>query len=147
MESVLERAGTTTIMLDDNEMQRASDTALNEIKDVRAQVVLKNGEITCELPGRLSSLVMHVLEGVSRGDRITISVTPAEVSAPTAADMLGISRPTFLKWAKKKGLTVRVVGSQKRFRTKDVLELRKERVKQQIAVYDGLRDEMAQYGV
>lgn len=41
------------------------------------------------------------------------SIRANMLTALSAASMLGVSRPTFLKWVKERNLTVKKVGSQK----------------------------------
>lgn len=142
---VLDKNGTTAIMLDNTSLVTDASAALNSVSDIRAEVVLRttNGETT--LPRELSNLVMEVLEGISRQDRVTISSLPAEISAPTAADLLGISRPTFLKWAASANLTVHKVGSQKRFLTSEVFEMRREHVRKQLEQFRELQEKMSKF--
>lgn len=144
---ILDKAGSTAIMLDDAQMQAVAGKTLNAIEDIRANVILKTRDKEVEIPDSLARLVMSVLEGVSRGDDITISAIPAEISAPTAAEMLGVSRPTFLKWAKEHNLTVKKVGSQKRFLTEEVMELRRNRIREQLKQFEELQRQMEEYGV
>lgn len=144
---ILDKMGSIAVMVDDSQVRDEANDALNDIADVRASVSLKTRDKEIELPDALSRLVMSVIEGVSKGDTVTISTIPEEISAPTAASMLGISRPTFLKWAKERNLTTKKVGSQKRFLSKEVMELRRNRIREQLKQFEDLQRQMEEYGV
>lgn len=103
---ILDKMGSIAVMVDDSQVLEEAN-ALNDIADIRASVNLKTRDKEIELLDALSRLVMSVIESVSKGDTVTISTIPEEISAPTAASMLGVSRPTFLKWAKERNLTTK----------------------------------------
>lgn len=139
---VLEKTDTVEFLVNSEEMSRDVSKVLNEVKDVRSDLALDAQGKRIELPHDVSTMLLNILDALNKGTRISISSTPKEVSANTAADMLGISRPTFLKWAKERGTRFNCVGKQKRFLTDDVLALREFQRAKKIAAFEALRKEL-----
>lgn len=72
---------------------------------------------------------------------------PDELSSSTAADILGVSRPTLMKWAKEGKIPSFKVGTHTRFRRDEVLELKRLRAKKRSDAFDELREfELANFG-
>jgi len=112
---------------------------------VRLSFTLDDGE-QVELPPKLSRLFADVLNAVANG-QVTIQTTPHELTTTVAADMLGVSRPTLMKWVAEGEVKAHKVGSHTRLKTEDVvafaLELRKRRQKS----FEALREWDEQFGV
>ena len=139
---ILERADALDLFIDNEETEQNVSHVMNSVGDIRSDLKLIANGKEIELGHELSSLVLQILESMNRGSQVTISTTPKEVSANTAADMLGVSRPTFLKWAKEQDTPVRKVGKQKRFLTSDVLKLREVQRAKKVAAFEALRKEL-----
>lgn len=139
---VLDRTDTLELLVDNEAMARSVSQVMNDVGDICSDLALMANGRTVELNHEVSLLILNVLEALGKGTRVSISTTPKEISANTAADMLGISRPTFLKWAKEHGTSFRRVGKQKRFETSDVLKLRDVQRAKKVAAFEALRKEL-----
>ncbi|MFT8704420.1 helix-turn-helix domain-containing protein [Bifidobacterium aquikefiricola] len=139
---ILDKTDALELFVDDEAMAQDVTKVMNNVGDIRSDLALMANGKTIEMPHELSKLLLNILEALGKGTRISISTTPEEVSANTAADMLGVSRPTFLKWAKEHDTTFSRVGKQKRFLTSDVLKLRDIQREKKIAAFEALRKEL-----
>lgn len=139
---ILNRTDTMEFLVDTEEMAQDVSKVLDDVKDVRSDLALVANGQTIQLSHDVSRLLLNVLDALNRGTRISISSTPQEVSANTAAEMLGVSRPTFLKWAKAQGTRFNRIGNQKRFLTEDVLKLRDIQRAKKIKAFEALRREL-----
>lgn len=99
---------------------------------------LDDGE-QVDLSPKLARLFADVLSAVANG-QVTIQTTPQELTTTVAADMLGVSRPTLMKWIASGELKAHKVGSHTRVKTEDLLtfgqSLRQKRQKS----FDALRE-------
>ena len=98
------------------------------------------------LPNNLSDLMAFVLQGVTQGD-LRIQSIPDELTTRTAAELLGISRPTLMKMVKDGLVPSHRVGSHHRFRFTDIAQLRAKREAQRSEVLDELLDLEFELGV
>lgn len=89
-------------------------------------VIMANGE-TRELPPGLSKIIAQTLESLAANGSATIGILTDELTSNTAAEVLGISRPTLLKMAKAGDIASFRIGSHTRFKRADVLELKARR--------------------
>jgi len=55
------------------------------------------GQEPIEIPRELSAVVAQILTIVARGGTVTIGSMPEELTTSTAAEQLGVSRPTLMK--------------------------------------------------
>lgn len=87
-----------------------------------------------------------LLSLVANGE-VAVARMPDELSSSTAADILGVSRPTLMKWAKEGKIPSFKVGTHTRFRRDEVLELKRLRAKNRSDAFDELREfELANFG-
>ena len=71
---------------------------------------------------------------------MTIRSMPDELTTTVAADLLGVSRPTLMKMIKEGELRSREVGTHRRIRSRDALELRDKRDASRKAAIARLRE-------
>ncbi|MCZ9309846.1 helix-turn-helix domain-containing protein [Corynebacterium uberis] len=96
-------------------------------------------EVMVPLPPDLEHIVRDVVAAIARGESITISPTPRELTTTMAAKQLGISRPTLMKHIRAGDIPFRKVGSHYRVLTEDVQAFAEEdRNRRRNAVCDGL---------
>ncbi len=79
---------------------------------------------TIQLPGELSRFLADVLRSAATGERITTRTLPEELTTTTAAQEIGVSRPTLMKMIADGKLRAHKVGTHTRLRRDDVLEVR-----------------------
>jgi excisionase family DNA binding protein len=100
--------------------------------------LLGSGHVLGAVPPELSRLLTTILDTVANGGVITIGTMPDELTTTTAADLLGISRPTLMKFVSAGDLKAHRVGSHTRLKTSDVLEFRRARLDRQRRAFEEL---------
>ncbi|WEV46394.1 hypothetical protein OZX62_08115 [Bifidobacterium sp. ESL0690] len=146
---ILTQKDRTNVFVGTKEVRQAARETLESIGDVRSSLALMEGDTRIDLPDNLSRLLVSLFSALGDGSVISIETTPEEVSASTAAEMLGISRPTFLKRAKEQHIDScpSPSGKQQRFKTSDVLQMRKVQRQAKIEAFNALRDELDQMNI
>lgn len=93
-----------------------------------------------QVPAALSGLLVHVIERAARGGTMHIRSMPEELTTTVAAELLGVSRPTFMKYIKSGDIPSRVVGTHRRVRAQDVVALREKRNAARVEALRTLRE-------
>lgn len=88
--------------------------------------VMSNGE-TRELPPELSKIIDQAFRALAANGSVTVGTMPDELTSNTAADVLGVSRPTLLKLAKNGEVESFKVGTHTRFKRGDVMAFKAKR--------------------
>jgi excisionase family DNA binding protein len=104
----------------------------------RLEVVV-NGQ-RHEVPEALTQLLVHVIERAARGGSMHIRTMPDELTTTVAAELIGVSRPTLMKYIRSGELPSRSVGTHHRVLTHDALELQKRRESERVASLQRLRE-------
>lgn len=105
---------------------------------VGAKLVLDDGaEIT--VPQQLAELLSFVVSGVTQGS-LSIRSMPDELTSSTAAQLIGVSRPTLMKLVENGDLASHKVGSHHRFALADVQALIAHRRAEQRTAFEALRE-------
>ncbi|KQX06653.1 hypothetical protein ASC59_02020 [Leifsonia sp. Root1293] len=65
---------------------------------------------------------------------------PQELTTTVAAELLGVSRPTFMKYIQTGAITSRIVGTHHRVKAQDVIALREERNLARVGALAALRE-------
>ena len=120
----------------------AEDTAAFEALRVREgadiAVLDKDGN-QIDLPERVRATVLAVLRTLTESGEVAVTRTPEHLTSTSAADVLGISRPTLMKWAKAGKINSFKVGTHTRFHRDDVLSLKSQLTKEQNDALEKLR--------
>lgn len=131
---------TKNAVLVEDQVREEAQAVVDEMHDRRitgAKIVLDDGqEIT--LPAELSGTIQFVIAGLTQGD-LSLQAMPDELTSTTAADLLGVSRPTLMKLVNDGDLTTRKVGTHHRFAYSEVIDLAEQRRAKQQAAFDALR--------
>lgn len=106
----------------------------------RMEVVI-NG-VRHEVPETLSRLLVHVIERAARGGTMHIRSMPEELTTTVAAELIGVSRPTFMKYIHSGEIKSRVVGTHHRVLAQDVVALRERRNLERVGALGVLRELM-----
>ncbi|QOD93782.1 MULTISPECIES: helix-turn-helix domain-containing protein [Microcella] len=93
-----------------------------------------------EVPESLSRLLVHVIERAARGGTMHIRSMPEELTTTVAAELLGVSRPTFMKLIKAGDIRSRIVGTHHRVLAQDVVALRDRRNDARVDAIRALRE-------
>ncbi|AKK04294.1 DNA-binding protein, excisionase family [Corynebacterium epidermidicanis] len=78
-------------------------------------------------PDLVTQVIGKVLDAVAAGRPISISRMPERITTTTAATMLGVSRPTVMKYIKQGKLSSTMVGTHHRLDSNEVLEFLEQR--------------------
>ena len=95
---------------------------------------------TVPLPREVGVILQHVLSAMARGEAVTVTTMPEELTTTTAAEILGVSRPTLSQMAKRGEIPSHKVGSHTRFASKDVFGALRARRERERAAFAELRD-------
>ncbi|MEJ6550299.1 helix-turn-helix domain-containing protein [Corynebacterium sp. USCH3] len=93
-------------------------------------------EIT--LPAGVQQMLLQALASISDHGEVSIGRIPDELTSTVAADMLGVSRTTLMKWARQGKIGSYKVGSHTRFTREEVQRVRQQRVHDRKKVLDRL---------
>ncbi|ASE12355.1 helix-turn-helix domain-containing protein [Kocuria rhizophila] len=92
------------------------------------------------LPAEVQRTLLRALSAIAEHGSVDIAQTPEELTSTVAANLLGVSRPTLLRWAREGQIESFKVGSHARFRRADVLQLRQQREMARRAACQELRE-------
>lgn len=92
------------------------------------------------VPANLAGVLTEVVRIVAAGGTVTIGSMPEELTTTSAADLLGISRPTLMKLVRDGQLAAHKVGTHTRLNTADVLAHRDGLRERRRAALQDLRD-------
>lgn len=123
------------ISIDDRTVDEARDTPVT----TNSTLILRaaDGEETA-LPAELQEILLRALRSIASDGEVTIGRTPDQLTSTVAADLLGISRPTLMKWARDGEIDSFKVGSHTRFQRDEVLRVRSLRAEQQASAHQAL---------
>lgn len=112
----------------DAELARQSGEAINhfigpsaEPLRLRLEDAQTGAEVEATVPRVIVSLLAEALSQMADGKSVTLILLEAEVSTQQAAEILGVSRPYFVKLLEQGDIPYRKVGEQRRVRYKDLL--------------------------
>lgn len=109
-------------------------TVQREFENIPAQqverfaAIMSDGE-TQVLPPELSTFIARTCQALALHGHVTVGALPEDLTSNTAAELLGISRPTLLKLARNGEIDSFKVGSHTRFKRDDVLKFNEQREK------------------
>lgn len=127
---------TSHITIGNTVMQEAQTALATEASTITIQS--SNGD-QITVPERLQQLILDALASIAQNGEVSIQRVPAEITSTVAADMLGVSRTTLMKWARSGEIDSFKVGSHTRFKRDEVLRMRRVRNAEQAAAFGKLR--------
>lgn len=127
--------GTETLIVSQKE-QAAAEKVVNEVDGgrgiARVRLKLVVGDRETDLSDELTQLVLAALRCAGNRRTLTLGSMPKELTTTAAAKLLGVSRPTLMKWVGEGRLASHKVGRHTRFKSDDVLRFKKQRRRAQI---------------
>ena len=124
----------------------AAFEALRMLEGADIAVLDKDGN-QIDLPERVRATVLAALRALTESGEVAIARMPEHLTSTSAADVLSISRPTLMKWAKAGKINSFKVGTHTRFHRDDVLSLKSQLAKEQNDVLEELRSfELESFG-
>jgi len=108
----------------------------------------ESGEpVETTLPSAAVRVLLAALTEMAAGHPVTLVPLQAELSTQQAAELLGVSRPYFVKLLEQGALPYRKVGEQRRVRYQDVLQYLNEYQHQATAAVAELTREAQELGL
>ena len=134
MTATLSSSSTIVLSTEDT----AAFEALRMPEDADIAVLDKNGN-QVDLPKRVQTTVLAAIRALTESGEVAITRMPEQLTSTSAADVLGISRPTLMKWARAGKIESFKVGTHTRFHRDDVLSLKRQVAKEQDEALERLR--------
>ena len=100
-----------------------------------------------ELPGTVFEVLRTAVGFMSHGKTITLVPDNQVITTQRAADILGLSRPFFIKQLESGLMAHHRVGNQRRIYLRDVLEFAKKRDKERLSALDLLARDASEAGL
>jgi excisionase family DNA binding protein len=100
-----------------------------------------------ELPGTIFEVLRTAVGFMSHGQTITLVPDNQAITTQRAADILGMSRPFFIKQLESGLMAHHRIGNQRRVFLRDVLEFAKKRDKERLAALDLLARDAFEAGL
>lgn len=132
--------------------QVITDTLQREARDLLSHEgplefqILDRGRVLRFGP-ETESLLKSVLASVSEGSALRIERLPDELTTVQAAEVLGVSRPTLVKWVKEGRVSAHLVGTHRRLKVADVLHFKAELHADRTRSFEELRKLEDQAGI
>lgn len=128
-----------TLLVDDALKDRAVEAvqAARDEQIVELTFTTSTGR-TVTVDPAIIDLFSHMLTRVALGGELTVHTVPELLSTITAAEMLGVSRPTLMKFIRSGELEAVMAGSHHRVRSADISALREKREIARRAMADDL---------
>ena len=87
----------------------------------------------------LARFLVNMVQSIAADGTLTTHSLPEELTTTTAAQVIGISRPTLMKMIARKELPSKKVGSHTRLQREDVLDFRARRQESRLSAVEELR--------
>jgi len=100
-----------------------------------------------ELPGTVVEVLRTAVGFMSHGQTVTLIPDNRAITTQRAADILGMSRPFFIKQLESGIMAHHRIGNQRRVYLRDVLEFAKKRDKERFAALDMLARDAFEAGL
>jgi len=133
------------ITLPDTEQQQVQDLERVLHRGVPAFVTSAGERI--ELPGTVFEVLRTAVGFMSHGQAVTLVPDNQAITTQRAADILGMSRPFFIKQLDAGLMAYHRVGNQRRVYLRDVLAFAKKRDKERLAALDRLAHDAFEAGM
>ncbi len=127
-------AANEPIPLPKSEQQQVQDLEKLLRRGVPA-LISPSGE-RIELPGTVAEVLRTAVEFMSHGQTVTLIPDNQAITTQRAANILGMSRPFFIKQLESGLMAHHRIGNQRRVYLRDVLEFAKKRDKERLAALD-----------
>lgn len=114
-----------------------------ETGDVPCVLIGVGLEDQVELPPAAFRVLRQVVEAMHQGMAVTVVPQSRTLTTQEAADLLGVSRPTVIKWLEDGAIPFERTGNRRRVLLQDVLTYRQQRRAQQYAALEALASKTA----
>ena len=116
-------------------------------KEGKARLLGKGGEPAIELPDAVFDLLIKIMDGLQEGKAISIVPVTQDLTTQQAAEMLGVSRPFFVKLLETGQLPFHLTGTHRRVYLQDLLGYKQRRDQQRREALDQMASEADEQGL
>ena len=127
-----------TPTVDDARLAKASSRRLAPFLNRNLLVRLAETDETVELPAAAVRLLVDLLSAMAEGNAVTLIPIHAELTTQQAADLLGVSRPFFVKQLEDDTIPFRKVGTHRRVLFSDLMKYNREMDRKRLEALDEL---------
>jgi len=117
----------SSVLVSDEELAAVRNEVNSIPGAVRSFSARTSDGATVELPAEVTTIIRSALNALAEHGTVTLGTIPRELTSNTAADLLGVSRPTLLKIARNDEVPSFKVGTHTRFKREDILALKLQR--------------------
>jgi excisionase family DNA binding protein len=110
-------------------------------REGRARLVGPGNEPAIELPGAVYSVLMDVLNAMRQGSAISLVPVTQDLTTQEAAELLGVSRPHFVKLLESGELSFHAAGTHRRVYLKDLMAYKEQRDQRRRKALDQIAEE------
>ncbi len=125
------------VLIGNRESTQAS-AVLSQLEHDEGVLAAGRDDDLSHLPPELGRILQQIIAAMATGRTITIGSVPEELTTSTAADLLGISRPTLMKKVAAGEIPAHRVGTHTRLRASDVSDYIRARRARQRAAFEEL---------
>jgi excisionase family DNA binding protein len=127
------------------EQVRALHVLLQEAGE--ALLIGKSGKPAMKLPDAVYDLLLQILSVMEEGKAISIVPVTQDLTTQQAAELLGVSRPFFVKLLETGHLPYHLTGTHRRVYLKDLLAFKQHRDQERHAAIERMADEADKAGL
>jgi excisionase family DNA binding protein len=140
-----------TATLDPVSAPQAQEEQIHELHDLlrkegKARLLTERGR-ALDLPQPVYHLLLQILEGMQQGKAISIVSVAQDLTTQQAAEMLGVSRPFFVKLLEADELPFHLAGTHRRVYLRDLLDYKQRRDQGRRAAIKRMADAAEEAGV
>ena len=107
------------------ESYQALAATLEEVRDANPEIEIEETQERIKVPLKALKLLAKILEATAEGKPVSIVPLAAEMTTQAAADMIGCSRPHFVKLLEDGEIPYTKVGKHRRVKVEDVMTYKK----------------------
>ncbi len=104
---------------------RVLASTLEEVHDANPEIEIEETSERIKIPLKALKLLAQILEATAEGKSISIVPLAAEMTTQAAADLIGCSRPHFVKLLEEGAIPYTKVGKHRRVKVEDVMSYKK----------------------
>ncbi|OAV62483.1 helix-turn-helix domain-containing protein [Enteractinococcus helveticum] len=118
---------------------------LSKLLEARGPVSLSSESGTLELPEELHDVLVQAVEILDRGEAVAVLQRKILLTTQEAADVLGVSRPTLIKYLEQGKISYEQRGRHRRIALRDVLDFQSRTRVQRRDILDRLEVESEEF--
>jgi excisionase family DNA binding protein len=140
------------VTFDPISLPEAQEEQVHELRELlqregKAMLIGMGGEPAMELPEAVYSLLLQILDVMQQGKAISILPITQDLTTQQAAEMIGVSRPFFVKLLESGRLPFHLAGTHRRVYLKDLLDYKQQRDQGRHAAIERMADQAEKAGI